>query len=341
MPIAVSSQLQVEHADLGGLELVIGDTTRSASLVASSSELADLRVYNGTANLAQVSAVDVRLDEGFGTSLKAVDLYCETMDLSSDPDVEQKVEMSGVHVTDNIVAAGDFLHFSIDGLTVGYGTNGPSVPARILLSGISGFTVKGAIHKAQQHGVRLVNCQLGVADLNIVSPSIQTDNAFDGFHLEGCDKVQVRGAVRGAEGVSQNPRYGVWADAACTDIDVDVDATGCQSGAFQNLAAVGQFTTRALISTEDPSNGQVPVWDEAQGIFRPGSPGVSPSAIAYAHVQGASSALWTINHPLSFQPNVAVVDSGGEQVEGDVTYVDSDTITLEFSAAFSGVAYLS
>ena len=69
-------------------------------------------------------------------------------------------------------------------------------------------------------------------------------------------------------------------------------------------------------------------------------PPVAPD-LAYTHVQSTSAATWTINHTLSFQPNVSVVDSSGAQVEGSVDYVDSDTLTIAFSAAFSGTAYLS
>jgi hypothetical protein len=80
------------------------------------------------------------------------------------------------------------------------------------------------------------------------------------------------------------------------------------------------------------------IWDADNGewIVIGGTP-----QIAFTHVQAVASAFWTINHPLTFQPNVAVVDSSGEQVEGEVIYVDSDTVTVGFSAAFSGTAYLS
>lgn len=63
--------------------------------------------------------------------------------------------------------------------------------------------------------------------------------------------------------------------------------------------------------------------------------------LGYTHVQSSAAATWTVNHPLSFQPNVAVVDSSGSQIEGAVDYVDADTLTISFSAAFAGTAYLS
>lgn len=62
---------------------------------------------------------------------------------------------------------------------------------------------------------------------------------------------------------------------------------------------------------------------------------------AYVHNQAVAAVTWVIDHPLGFRPNVTVVDSAGETVEGEVIYTDTDTITLHFSAAFSGIAYLS
>ena len=65
------------------------------------------------------------------------------------------------------------------------------------------------------------------------------------------------------------------------------------------------------------------------------------SAFAYTHDQLTPSALWTITHNLAGFPNVTVVDSAGTQVEGDVDYTDSNVLTIAFSAAFGGKAYLS
>ena len=61
----------------------------------------------------------------------------------------------------------------------------------------------------------------------------------------------------------------------------------------------------------------------------------------YVHTQNTSSSVWTINHSLEKFPSVTVVDSGGSIVLGEITYTDDNNITLTFSAAFSGVAYLN
>ncbi len=61
----------------------------------------------------------------------------------------------------------------------------------------------------------------------------------------------------------------------------------------------------------------------------------------HVHTQGSAQTTWTITHTLGGRPQVTVVDSTGTVVIGEVTY-DSDTqVTVKFSAAFSGSAYLT
>lgn len=61
----------------------------------------------------------------------------------------------------------------------------------------------------------------------------------------------------------------------------------------------------------------------------------------YLYTQGTPAANWTITHNLGFHPDIQVFDSAGDQVEGDVTHVSINEITVHFSAAFSGWAYLN
>jgi len=64
-------------------------------------------------------------------------------------------------------------------------------------------------------------------------------------------------------------------------------------------------------------------------------------ALAYVHNQSTSASTWTIDHGLTFRPNVTVVDSAGDAVDGNITYPLITRVVLTFSAAFSGIAYLS
>ena len=59
----------------------------------------------------------------------------------------------------------------------------------------------------------------------------------------------------------------------------------------------------------------------------------------YTHSQGSASSVWNINHGLGKYPSVAVADSGGSVVIGDISYTDSNNLILTFAAAFAGAAY--
>lgn len=78
-------------------------------------------------------------------------------------------------------------------------------------------------------------------------------------------------------------------------------------------------------------------WVEVVG----GGAVVGPGAPSYTHVQGVAATVWTITHDLGYMPNITVVDSAHEVVEGDVIYGPVGTISIIFSAAFAGTAYLS
>ena len=63
--------------------------------------------------------------------------------------------------------------------------------------------------------------------------------------------------------------------------------------------------------------------------------------VAYTHNQNAVSNSWVINHNLGFKPNVTVQDSAGTTYEGEINHTSANSLTVSFSAAFSGKAYLS
>jgi hypothetical protein len=61
----------------------------------------------------------------------------------------------------------------------------------------------------------------------------------------------------------------------------------------------------------------------------------------YEHTQSTAATVWTINHNLGFIPNVYTINGSGQEIEGKVTPVNTNTITITFSDPVSGVAYLS
>jgi hypothetical protein len=61
----------------------------------------------------------------------------------------------------------------------------------------------------------------------------------------------------------------------------------------------------------------------------------------YVFIQSTPSATWTITHNLGKFPSVSVVDSANTVVYGDINYINENSLTVTFSAAFGGKAYMN
>ena len=61
----------------------------------------------------------------------------------------------------------------------------------------------------------------------------------------------------------------------------------------------------------------------------------------YLHKQTAAEKNWIITHNMGKFPSVTVIDSAGNSVVGDVTYIDENSLSVTFSGAFSGKAILN
>lgn len=60
----------------------------------------------------------------------------------------------------------------------------------------------------------------------------------------------------------------------------------------------------------------------------------------FIHTQNVPSTVWTINHNLGSFPNVYVLDTAGDECEGDVDNPTVNQTVITFSAAFAGTARL-
>ncbi len=61
----------------------------------------------------------------------------------------------------------------------------------------------------------------------------------------------------------------------------------------------------------------------------------------YDHSQVASVTVWNIAHSLGKRPAVTVIDSGANEIIGAVVHTDTNNLTITFTAAISGHAYLN
>ena len=90
------------------------------------------------------------------------------------------------------------------------------------------------------------------------------------------------------------------------------------------------------VNISNPVDGDILKYESGEWINSP-----IGADLNFTYNQSPASAVWTINHNLNKFPNYTVIDSSGDEVEGDVTYINNNQLTLTFSAAFSGTAYLN
>jgi hypothetical protein len=78
-----------------------------------------------------------------------------------------------------------------------------------------------------------------------------------------------------------------------------------------------------------------------QGPQGPPGSGSGSGDLNYTHNQIVSSSTWSITHNLGKNPSVTIIDTGGNNVIGEISYNSLNALTLTFTAAFSGIAYLN
>ena len=61
----------------------------------------------------------------------------------------------------------------------------------------------------------------------------------------------------------------------------------------------------------------------------------------FTFTQSTATNTWNITHDLGKFPSVSVVDSGNTIVYGNIDYIDNNSLTITFSAAFGGKAYMN
>tara|TARA_B100000614_G_scaffold262903_1_gene299873 strand:- start:42383 stop:43336 length:954 start_codon:yes stop_codon:yes gene_type:complete len=62
---------------------------------------------------------------------------------------------------------------------------------------------------------------------------------------------------------------------------------------------------------------------------------------SFQYDQGVGASTWTIDHNLNRYPTITVLSSSGFQIEPEVEYVNLNRVTLRFSPAASGTAYMN
>ena len=72
-----------------------------------------------------------------------------------------------------------------------------------------------------------------------------------------------------------------------------------------------------------------------------GTQWVDFTSSTFVFTQGVAATTWNITHNLNKFPSITVIDTGNTVVTGEYTYIDTNNVTLTFSAGFAGKAYLN
>ena len=118
-----------------------------------------------------------------------------------------------------------------------------------------------------------------------------------------------------------------------TDIN---DSASINYGAYE-ITSISNLANAYLFSlTHKGSSGE----PTASSITLAGTGFVTPDKF-FTFTQASASASWNIEHNLEKFPSVTVIDSANNIVYGNTTYTDENNLTINFSAPFSGKAYLN
>lgn len=124
-------------------------------------------------------------------------------------------------------------------------------------------------------------------------------------------------------------------------LSVAVIEEGVSVYSSESPITLAEQTQELILTVEDTVTRIISVVESGpQGVKGDKGDKGDPGGI-YVYDNPVPSATWEINHNLNNYPVPQVVDSSGSAVEGDVTYVSANTLTVSFSNAFAGKAYLA
>tara|TARA_B110000285_G_C14882453_1_gene494577 strand:+ start:15 stop:722 length:708 start_codon:yes stop_codon:yes gene_type:complete len=63
--------------------------------------------------------------------------------------------------------------------------------------------------------------------------------------------------------------------------------------------------------------------------------------LSFTFTQAVAALVWTVNHNLGKNPSVSIVTNTGEEVYARVDYTNLNSLTITFSQAFAGSAYMN
>ena len=120
------------------------------------------------------------------------------------------------------------------------------------------------------------------------------------------------------------------------DNNTTYELDSIQNGPNSDIRLVGSDSTTDIVTLEAGTN--VTLTNTGNNIL---IDVVDMGDKNYVHDQPVASITWTVQHNLDKFPSCTMVLSTGQQGYGDVTFIDENNLTITFSGAVSGKAYIN
>jgi hypothetical protein len=130
-----------------------------------------------------------------------------------------------------------------------------------------------------------------------------------------------------------NPISGI-AQIQLTDsiMTQDINPAGTTLTIAGNIVVTGTFADSA---------GSVGTLNQVLTSSVTGTAWANSSVATFTFIQAAAATVWNIPHNLGKFPSVSIINNNNIVINGEITYIDNNNITLTFSAGFAGTAYLN
>lgn len=99
--------------------------------------------------------------------------------------------------------------------------------------------------------------------------------------------------------------------------------------------------TNTVIVTEDSSSTVVTVPVTSVVTATTVGPQGPAGSGAYIHTQTTVSSTWTINHNMGFRPSVELLDSGSQEIDGEISHPSLNQTVVTLNPASAGLARLT
>ena len=95
------------------------------------------------------------------------------------------------------------------------------------------------------------------------------------------------------------------------------------------------------VTVIDAANGTTVVEIATEGPQGPPGTGGGGGTSAYVFTQSTPSTTWTINHNLGFRPSVELLDTGSQEIDGQIAHPSVNQTVVTLNPATAGLARLT